>query len=85
MFHVARAADMALFSKPAAKQEVMASLALPALLNNLADNHHRAATMIANRVLDNLVSNRHRAAMTMKTKTNLIEKRSSRFQKLSLP
>ena len=75
---------MALDSKPAAKQEVMASLALPAL-NNLADNHHRAATMIANRVLDNLVSNRHRAAMTMKTKTNLIEKRSSRFQKLSLP
>ena len=85
--HVARPADMALVSKPAAKQEVMASLALPAH-NNLVDNKHRAATMmIANRDLDNLVNNKHHAAaMTMKkTKKNLIEKRFRGSQKLSLP
>ena len=85
--HVARPADMALVSKPAAKQEDMASLALPAH-NNLVDNKHRAATMmIANRDLDNLVNNKHHvAAMTMKkTKKNLIEKRFRGSQKLSLP
>ena len=85
--HVARPEDMALVSKPAAKQEVMASLALPAH-NNLVDNKHRAATMmIANRDLDNLVNNKHHAAaMTMKkTKKNLIEKRFRGSQKLSLP
>ena len=84
--HVARAADMALVSKPAAKQEVMASLALPAH-NNLVDNKHRAARMmIANRDLDNLVNNKHHAAaMTMKTKKNLTENRFRRSQKLSLP
>ena len=85
--HVARPADMALVSKPAAKQEDMVSLALPAH-NNLEDNKHRAATMrIANRDLDNLVNNKHHAAaMTMKkTKKNLIEKRFRGSQKLSLP
>ena len=75
--HVARAAEMALVSKPVAKQEVMASLALLAL-HNLVDNKHRAAMMmIANRVLDNLVNNkRHAAAKAMKTKKNLTEHQS---------
>ena len=84
--HVARPADLALVSKPAAKQEVMASLALPAH-NNLVDNKHRAATMmIANRDLDNLVNNKHHAAaIAMKTKKNLTENRFRGSQKLSLP
>ena len=77
MVHVVRPADLALVSKPAAKQEVMASLALLAL-HNLVDNKHRAAMMmIANRVLDNLVNNkRHAAAKAMKTKTKLTEHQS---------
>ena len=68
--HRARAADMALVSKPAAKQEVMASLALPAL----------------DKLVDKLVDNKHRAAMTIRTKTKLIEHYMPRgYRKLSLP
>ena len=60
----------ALVSKPAAKQEVMASLALPAL----------------DKLVDKLVDNKHRAAMTIRTKTKLIEHYMPRgYRKLSLP